>query len=126
MYDYKYLTLFCNLVYYWVIVPTTKQISYHSFVQIKFMIVILIRSVNLLQQERADVEWKFARSKLWISYFEEGGTCPPPFNIITTPKSVYYFFRLVLQAAQAEASSGKSLDLRSCWPALLIPLPSSP
>ena len=25
-------------------------------------------------QERADTEWKFARSKLWISYFEEGGT----------------------------------------------------
>ncbi|KAA0194446.1 hypothetical protein HAZT_HAZT002764 [Hyalella azteca] len=43
--------------------------------------------------ERADVEWKFARSKLWISYFEEGETCPPPFNIIIAPKSVYYFFR---------------------------------
>lgn len=25
-------------------------------------------------KERADTEWKFARSKLWISYFEEGGT----------------------------------------------------
>ena len=24
-------------------------------------------------QEKADTEWKFARSKLWISYFEEGG-----------------------------------------------------
>lgn len=27
-------------------------------------------------QEKADVEWKFARSKLWISYFEEGGKEP--------------------------------------------------
>ena len=44
-------------------------------------------------QERADTEWKFARSKLWISYFEDGGTVPPPFNIIPTPKTVYYFFR---------------------------------
>ena len=26
-------------------------------------------------QEKADTEWKFARSKLWISYFEEGGRC---------------------------------------------------
>ena len=25
-------------------------------------------------------------SQLWISYFEEGGTLPPPFNIIPTPK----------------------------------------
>ena len=44
-------------------------------------------------QEKADTEWKFARSKLWISYFEDGGTVPPPFNIIPTPKTVYYFFR---------------------------------
>ena len=46
----------------------------------------------IFYQERADTEWKFARSKLWISYFEEGGTCPPPFNIIPAPKSVYYIF----------------------------------
>ena len=44
-------------------------------------------------QERADVEWKFARSKLWISYFEDGGTVPPPFNIIPTPKSVWYIIQ---------------------------------
>lgn len=37
-------------------------------------------------QERADVEWKFARSNLWMSYFEDGDTVPPPFNIIPTPK----------------------------------------
>ncbi|KAG1676990.1 Transient receptor potential-gamma protein [Nymphon striatum] len=43
-----------------------------------------------LFRERADIEWKFARSKLWMSYFEEGGTAPPPFNIIPTPKSLYY------------------------------------
>lgn len=41
------------------------------------------------------MEWKFARSKLWISYFEEGGTCPPPFNIIPTPKSIFYVFQWV-------------------------------
>jgi len=25
-----------------------------------------------------------------MSYFEEGGTLPSPFNIIPTPKSIYY------------------------------------
>lgn len=45
------------------------------------------------KQERADIEWKFARSKLWISYFEEGGTVPAPFNIVPTPKSLIYFFQ---------------------------------
>ena len=47
----------------------------------------------MTSQEKADTEWKFARSKLWISYFEEGGTVPPPFNIIPTPKSLYYICR---------------------------------
>ncbi|CAH1777716.1 unnamed protein product [Owenia fusiformis] len=40
--------------------------------------------------DQADTEWKFARSKLWMSYFEEGGTVPPPFNIIPTPKTIWY------------------------------------
>ena len=48
-----------------------------------------------VSSEKADVEWKFARSKLWISYFEEGGTVPPPFNIIPTPKSMYYLIRWI-------------------------------
>ncbi|CAG0890670.1 unnamed protein product [Cyprideis torosa] len=42
--------------------------------------------------ERADCEWKFARAKLWMSYFEEGRTLPPPFNLIPTPKSIYRMF----------------------------------
>lgn len=41
-------------------------------------------------QDHADIEWKFARTKLWMSYFEEGGTLPSPFNIIPSPKSVCY------------------------------------
>ncbi len=41
-----------------------------------------------LWQDDADVEWKFARAKLWFSYFEEGGTLPVPFNLIPSPKSV--------------------------------------
>jgi hypothetical protein len=44
-------------------------------------------------QEQADTEWKFARTKLWMSYFEDGGTVPIPFNIIPTPKSFLYLFR---------------------------------
>lgn len=39
------------------------------------------------------MEWKFARSKLWISYFEEGGTVPPPFNVVPSPKSLLYTWR---------------------------------
>lgn len=43
----------------------------------------------LFFQSQADTEWKFARSKLWLSYFEAGGTLPTPFNIIPTPKTMW-------------------------------------
>lgn len=33
------------------------------------------------------MEWKFARSKLWLSYFDNGKTLPPPFSIVPSPKS---------------------------------------
>ncbi|KAK2491629.1 hypothetical protein MC885_005353 [Smutsia gigantea] len=41
----------------------------------------------------ADVEWKFARSKLYLSYFREGLTLPVPFNILPSPKAIFYFLR---------------------------------
>ncbi|KAK7925958.1 hypothetical protein WMY93_008268 [Mugilogobius chulae] len=40
--------------------------------------------------DHADIEWKFARTKLWMSYFEEGATLPAPFNIVPSPKSFWY------------------------------------
>jgi len=46
--------------------------------------------VNVCEQEDSDVEWKFARAKLWLSYFDEGSTLPPPFNLMPSPKSFYY------------------------------------
>ena len=55
-------------------------------------------------QEKADIEWKFARSKLWISYFEEGGTVPPPFNIIPTPKTIYYILRWIYSGCFGQSS----------------------
>lgn len=39
-------------------------------------------------QGDADVEWKFARARLWFSYFEEGRTLPVPFNLVPSPKSI--------------------------------------
>lgn len=47
-------------------------------------------NLPLIMQEDADVEWKFARAKLWLSYFDEGRTLPAPFNLVPSPKSFYY------------------------------------
>lgn len=49
----------------------------------------------LLSQDHADIEWKFARTKLWMSYFDEGATLPPPFNIIPSPKSFWYLCKWI-------------------------------
>jgi len=48
---------------------------------------------NNFWQSQADAEWKFARSKLWLSYFEDGGTLPAPFNILPSIKTLW---RLIL------------------------------
>ncbi|XP_075972311.1 transient receptor potential cation channel gamma isoform X4 [Anticarsia gemmatalis] len=61
-------------------------------VLLNLLIAMMNHSYQLIS-ERADVEWKFARSKLWISYFEEGGTAPPPFNVVPSPKSLLYAWR---------------------------------
>ncbi|KAK3099622.1 hypothetical protein FSP39_007126 [Pinctada imbricata] len=51
--------------------------------------------VRFLEKNHADMEWKFARSKLWMSYFDEGSTLPSPFNLIISPKSIWYIIRHV-------------------------------
>ncbi|XP_067899109.1 short transient receptor potential channel 7 isoform X1 [Heterodontus francisci] len=54
------------------------------------MLIAMINSSYQEIEEDADVEWKFARAKLWLSYFDEGRTLPAPFNLVPSPKSVYY------------------------------------
>lgn len=46
--------------------------------------------------KESDVEWKFSRSKLYMEYIKDGGTLPVPFNVIPSPKSIYYFFKKII------------------------------
>ncbi|XP_068187693.1 short transient receptor potential channel 2-like [Antennarius striatus] len=72
-----------------------------------FTLVIVIVLLNMLIamitnsfqkiEDDADVEWKFARSKLYLSYFREGLTMPVPFNIIPSPKAVFYIIRAIFR-----------------------------
>nr|XP_046267645.1 short transient receptor potential channel 2-like [Scatophagus argus] len=72
-----------------------------------FTLVIVIVLLNMLIamitnsfqkiEDDADVEWKFARSKLYLSYFREGLTMPVPFNIIPSPKALFYILRGVFR-----------------------------
>ncbi|XP_018406450.1 PREDICTED: transient receptor potential-gamma protein [Cyphomyrmex costatus] len=88
----------------------------YSVINIVVLLNLLIAMMNHSYQlisERADVEWKFARSKLWISYFEEGGTAPPPFNIIPTPKSVWYVVQWVYRKLCGHSRAAKKEHMRT-------------
>lgn len=67
----------------------------------------------LLIQEQADTEWKFARTKLWMSYFEDGATVPPPFNVIPTPKSVFYLFKWLIRKFCSQTRFAKNEALKT-------------
>ncbi|KAK4012303.1 hypothetical protein OUZ56_021403 [Daphnia magna] len=88
----------------------------YSVINIVVLLNLLIAMMNHSYQlisERADTEWKFARSKLWISYFEEGGTVPPPFNIIPTPKSVWYVIKWAYCQCVGKSSPHKKEHMKT-------------
>ncbi|XP_058788696.1 transient-receptor-potential-like protein isoform X2 [Phymastichus coffea] len=72
-------------------------------VLLNLLIAMMSNSYSIIE-EHADTEWKFARTKLWMSYFEEGGTLPPPFNVLPHPK---LFLRLcgIQRKSMAKRSS---------------------
>ncbi|XP_067347951.1 short transient receptor potential channel 4a isoform X2 [Channa argus] len=65
----------------------------YNIISLVVLLNMLIAMMNNSYQhiaDHADIEWKFARTKLWMSYFEEGATLPAPFNIIPSPKNFWY------------------------------------
>ncbi|XDV38964.1 hypothetical protein PO909_008273 [Leuciscus waleckii] len=61
-------------------------------VLLNMLIAMITNSFQKIEDD-ADVEWKFARSKLYLTYFREGLTMPVPFNIIPSPKAAFYLLR---------------------------------
>ncbi|KYM93906.1 PREDICTED: transient-receptor-potential-like protein [Cyphomyrmex costatus] len=62
-------------------------------VLLNLLIAMMSNSYTVIE-EHSDTEWKFARTKLWMSYFEDSGTLPPPFNIFPPPKLLFRLFGL--------------------------------
>ncbi|CAF1399284.1 unnamed protein product, partial [Didymodactylos carnosus] len=60
-------------------------------VLINTLIAMMYESFDTID-ERADIEWKFSRSKLYMEYLKHGNTIPIPLNIIPSPKSFIYLF----------------------------------
>ncbi|KAL3314587.1 hypothetical protein Ciccas_006795 [Cichlidogyrus casuarinus] len=81
-----------NLEYPHVFTEFVGKLTFGVYSIIAFIVLLnmLIAMMNDSYQriaEKADVEWKFARSKLWISYFADGNSLPVPFNLCPGPKT---------------------------------------
>ncbi|VDN09383.1 unnamed protein product [Dibothriocephalus latus] len=64
------------------------------------------------RSNQADTEWKFARSKLWLGYFDEGSTLPPPLNTIISPKAVWRCLRGVYRLITCASRRHKSASVK--------------
>nr|XP_006002844.1 PREDICTED: short transient receptor potential channel 1 isoform X2 [Latimeria chalumnae] len=72
----------------------------------KLLVAMLHNSFQLIANHE-DKEWKFARAKLWLSYFDDKCTLPPPFNIIPSPKTIYYLLTSLNKWICSHTTAGK-------------------
>uniref|UniRef100_A0A1A9VFI0 Transient receptor ion channel domain-containing protein n=1 Tax=Glossina austeni TaxID=7395 RepID=A0A1A9VFI0_GLOAU len=70
---------------FWALLMFGAYSVINVIVLLNMLIAMMSNSYQLIS-EHSDVEWKFARSQLWMSYFEDGGTVPPPFNLMPSVK----------------------------------------
>ncbi|XP_030371662.1 transient receptor potential protein [Scaptodrosophila lebanonensis] len=65
---------------FWALLMFGSYSVINIIVLLNMLIAMMSNSYQIIS-ERADTEWKFARAQLWMSYFDDGGTVPPPFNL---------------------------------------------
>ncbi|XP_033646603.1 short transient receptor potential channel 4-like isoform X1 [Asterias rubens] len=78
-------------------VGTGLYAVYHIIAIVVLMNVLIAMMSNTYTriEEDAEIQWKFSRSKLWMTYFEGRGTIPPPFNVVPTPKTFGYICKWI-------------------------------
>ena len=71
-------------------------------------------TARFLLQGYNDMEWKFARTKLWLSYIDESSTLPVPFNHDPHPEGVQtsHRVRLQLHLPGRQGRSRRSVQIR--------------
>ncbi|XP_011865921.1 PREDICTED: transient receptor potential protein isoform X2 [Vollenhovia emeryi] len=77
---------------FWALLMFGSYSVINVIVLLNMLIAMMSNSYQIIS-ERSDTEWKFARSHLWMSYFEDGDTVPPPFNMIPTNKTFQKLFK---------------------------------
>lgn len=72
----------------------------YCFINVIVVLNLLIAMMNhsyVKISKKSDIEWKFARTRLWMSYFDTGSTVPAPFNIVPSLKSLKNLARFILR-----------------------------
>uniref|UniRef100_A0A8C8A348 Transient receptor potential cation channel, subfamily C, member 6b n=1 Tax=Oryzias sinensis TaxID=183150 RepID=A0A8C8A348_9TELE len=102
----------------------------YNIIMVIVLLNMLIAMFNSSFQEiedDSDVEWKFARAKLWFSYFKQGSVLPVPFNLIPSPKSVLSTLQGIREFLwESEKSTENSLDGMELKPSLISTRHQSP
>ncbi|XP_062537580.1 transient receptor potential protein [Armigeres subalbatus] len=78
---------------FWALLMFGSYSVINIIVLLNMLIAMMSNSYQIIS-ERSDSEWKFARSRLWMSYFEDGDTLPPPFNLVPSIKNFDKIFSL--------------------------------
>ncbi|KAK5978775.1 TRP (Transient receptor potential) channel family [Trichostrongylus colubriformis] len=87
-----------------------------SIIVLLNMLIAMMSNSYQYISNQADVEWKFARSKLFVEYFDDTATLPPPFNIIPSPKSFYYGLKWICDkycGCSKAIQAGKQRSMRN-------------
>lgn len=90
---------------FWALLMFGSYSVINIIVLLNMLIAMMSNSYQIIS-ERSDTEWKFARSGLWMSYFEEGDTIPPPFNIIPTTKGLASLFGCRKKGGKDDSQGG--------------------
>ncbi|ESO05095.1 hypothetical protein HELRODRAFT_130200, partial [Helobdella robusta] len=90
--------------------PSKEKVGHFLFALYHVAIIIVLTNMLIAMMSHSfeaiqgdcDVEWKFARTRLWVNYIDEGNTLPVPFNMIPTPKSLAYIWQWVKELFKSQ------------------------
>ncbi|XP_077863793.1 short transient receptor potential channel 7-like [Saccoglossus kowalevskii] len=85
--------------------------AYHVIGMVVLLNVLIAMMSNTYTkvEEDADIQWKYARSRLWVSFFGEGQTVPPPFNVLPSLKCIIDLFKRI----RLRMAGKKIIDLKT-------------
>ncbi|XP_033123700.1 transient-receptor-potential-like protein isoform X2 [Anneissia japonica] len=74
--------------------------AYHiiSIIVLLNLLIAMMSDTYAKIENDADIEWKFARSKLWLEYFDNDKVVPPPFNLIPRPHRIVQLIKSCLSS----------------------------